>query len=36
MHEDTDLAIRTTSAGHVIGVFAVRFYSELNRHLERA
>jgi len=29
MHDDTDLAIRTTLAGYRNGVFALRFYSEL-------
>ncbi len=29
MHDDTDLAIRTTIAGYVNGAFALRFYSDV-------
>ena len=29
MHDDTDLAIRTTNAGYMNGVFALRFYSDV-------
>ncbi|WP_213804552.1 glycosyltransferase [Granulicella sp. dw_53] len=29
MHDDTDLAIRTTIAGYANGVFALRYYSEV-------
>jgi glycosyltransferase involved in cell wall biosynthesis len=29
MHDDTDLAIRTTSAGYINGVYAIRFYSDV-------
>lgn len=30
MHDDTDLAIRTTLAGYSNGVFGIRFYSDVN------